>query len=262
MVNGELRMVNEFVKFEVEDGIGIIRVNKPERLNALDWAMQEQFAEIVAGLPKLKALIITGTGRMFVSGGDLNDQIGRTDPTTGRQLTAIMHTPLAQLAYLPFPTIAAINGSAYGGGCEIITACDLRIMSSSTSLHFVQAKMGLTTGWGGTARLVRLIGVSRAMQLLLTTEGISAETAQQFGLVHRVVEGDVLSAAIEWAHEMGRLPRSAIAELKRLVYLSAELSLEDAYSAEIEAFVRQWTHPDHLAAVEKFAARRQRKRND
>lgn len=237
--------------------IGTLTINQPKTRNALDWAMQRQFADIVCQCSQdttLRALIITGSGTTFVAGGNIRDQIGRYDAEIARQLKQTMTDALIALTELPMPVFAAINGDAYGGGCELLTACDLRVMAADARLHFVQAKMGLTTGWGGTARLVHLIGASRAMELLLTARGISAETAQQIGLVQRVTTDDVFDTTLAWAREIIQLPNNALGALKQLVWQSS--TLERGYSAEADLFIQQYQHRNHIEAVNAFVEKR------
>lgn len=254
--------MSDGIIYETRGEVGILRVDRPHARNALSWAAQDAFAAQVDRLrrqPDIAALIVTGTGdRAFVAGGDIKEHIGRFDPAAGARLNRTMSTALAQLAQLPYPVIAAINGDAYGGGWEIVTACDLRLMRAGTQLHFVQVKVGLTSGWGGAGRLVRLIGLSRALDLLLTGRALSAEAALDAGLIHRVVPAsdDVLAAAVAWARQLGNLPRDAVAALKRLAYAAA--SGDSAAMAALEAalFQTQWGSPNHREALAAFSERR------
>ena len=168
---------------------------------------------------------------------------------------------LFQLTELPIPVIAAVNGSAYGGGCEILTACDLRLTTESARFGFVQIKNSLTTGWGGTGRLVRLLGQSRALELLLTGRIFSATEAQEMGLIHRIVSGDVLTAANEWAQQLITLPRSALAANKALVHAATRLSLLETTHYEAKLFADLWPHPDHIEAMQAFVEKRPPKFN-
>ena len=251
--------MDDSILFEINEGIGILTVNRPKSRNALNWQTQQQFAETItacANNPALRSLIITGTGDMFVSGGDIRDQTDQFDQETGQQLYATMGAALRQLTELPVPVIAAINGNAYGGGCEIITACDLRVMAVDAKLHFVHAKMGLTTGWGGAARLIHLVGASQAMQFLLTAQAIDAETALASGLVNQVTTNSdsALDAALALAKRMESLAPNSLGALKQLVWRSADL--EHGYAAETELFLKQWSHPNHIEAVNAFLQKR------
>jgi enoyl-CoA hydratase len=246
----------------VENQIATLMVNRPEARNALNWAAQERFAECVTAVaqsPDIRILIITGMGRQaFVAGGDLKELSGHPEPEAGARLNRTMCDALTRLTELPIPVIAAINGDAFGGGCEILTACDLRMAAAEARFCFAQVKNALTTGWGGTARLVRLIGQSRALELLLTARLLTAVEAQQIGLVHRLVgEGEDWETAVyAFAHELTILPASALAALKQLTYAAGHLSTAETNRLETELFVRQWSHPDHLEAMAAFVEKR------
>jgi enoyl-CoA hydratase len=263
-------MSTKHIIYAIEADIGILRVNRPKSLNALNWEAQEQFAAAVEQAHlnhangDLRALIVTGTGdRVFVAGGDIKEHIGHLDVETARRLNRIMGHALHRLTQLPCPTVAAINGDAYGGGCEIITACDLRYMVDTARLHFVQVKVGLTTGWGGTARLVRLIGQSRALEILLSGRKLTSEEAHHIGLIHREVphNQDLLTVIRQELETLLTLPNQAQAALKQLVYESVGLPLADAYALEAALFEQQWPHPDHVEAMAAFVEKRKPKFN-
>jgi enoyl-CoA hydratase/carnithine racemase len=169
-----------------------------------------------------------------------------------------MSAALTGLATLPFPVIAAINGDAIGGGCEILTACDLRLAAAGARFSFRQVQNGLTTGWGGAYRLVRLLGQSRALELLLTGRIFDASEALAMGFIHRVAPSDQSApeAAYAWAAYLIRLPREALAASKLLVYAAPGLSLADANQMEARLFVDLWPSPDHIEAMAAFAAKR------
>lgn len=247
------------ITYYVEDSVGVLRVDRPRARNALDWSAQEKFATVVAEAARderLRALIITGAGPTFVSGGDLKQLAEHLDIDSGERLNRVMSGALAQLGDLPIPVLAAVNGDAAGGGWEIVTACDLRLMAADARLRFAQVRVGLTTGWGGTGRLVRQIGQSRALELLLSGRNISAEEARRIGLVHRIVPAgeDVLAAAQAWAASLKALPRGALAAMKRLVHATG--SDRDVNEYERELFLDLWASPDHREALIAFLDKR------
>ncbi len=250
------------IDYQVADGVATIRINRPGARNALNWAAQEGFAAAVTAVshnPDPSALIITGTGRQaFVAGGDLKELSQNPNRAAGEQLNRIMGKALTQLTELPIPVIAAINGDAFGGGCELLTACDLRLSVPQARFSFAQVKVGLTTGWGGTARLVNLIGQSRAAELLLTARTFDAAEAYRLGLIQRVLplESNALEAARVWAAELAQLSRPAIAALKKLVYQSSNQLLREAAERETHLFLQLWGQPDHLEALRAFAEKR------
>jgi enoyl-CoA hydratase/carnithine racemase len=252
--------MSKIIEYNVDvNGVAVLRVNRPAARNALTWAAQEQFAQTIsaAGRDDVRALIITGTGQAFVSGGDLKELARHPEAAAGARLNRVMSAALAGLSELPCPVIAAVNGDAVGGGCEIVVACDLRLADPAARFSFRQIHNGLTTGWGGAARLVELVGRGRAMELLLTGRALDAAEAHSLGLVHRLAPpGDALTAARAWAGELLRLPRRALAATKALVHAAAHLSPADANRLEAQLFVDLWPTADHIEAMEAFAAKR------
>ena len=252
--------MNEELIFSVADNVAVIQVNRPGARNALHWAAQEGFARAVTAVsadPTLRALIITGSGtQSFVAGGDLKELNNHADAQSAQRLYKVMNEALQQLTMLPIPVIGAVNGDAFGGGCEILTACDLRIASENARFSFAQIRNGLTTGWGGTGRLVRLLGQSRAMELLLTGRVFSAAEAQQMGFVHRLTAEPVLAAAQAWAAELVALPRGALAGLKQLVGAAGERPLAEVNALEQQLFAELWPQPDHVEAMQAFVEKR------
>ena len=254
---------DEVIQFHIDDqGIAILRVNRPEARNALNWEAQRRFADLVsdaASNSAIRVLIVTGSGkRAFISGGDLKELSQNPERAEGERLNQIMTRALDELTELPYPVIAAINGDSFGGGCEVITACDLRIASTRARFSFAHVKNGLTTGWGGGSRLIRLIGQSQAMELLLTARLFDAEEARRLGLVHRVVPEniDLLESAIEWAVRLADLPREAMAGIKALVYAINTISQEEANAFAAAQFVDLWETADHKEALAAFHQKR------
>ncbi len=255
--------MSELIQYQLDaNGVAVLRVNRPEARNALNWAMQERFADVVTAVaqePDARVLIITGAGeRAFVSGGDLKELYLHPEPEAGERLNRVMSTALAHLTELPIPVIGAINGDAFGGGCEIVTACDLRIASAAARFSFAQVKNGLTTGWGGTGRLVRLVGQSPALELLLTARLFDTQTALELGLIQRIagVDEDVFEAALAWALELVELPRQALAAMKALTYAAGSQPLSKIKHYEAQLFVDLWATPDHLEALAAFGEKR------
>lgn len=254
---------NDAIVFHTDQqGIAVLRVNRLRARNALNWEAQDRFAVCIEALKYekgVRTLIITGAGNdAFVSGGDLKEFLNSHDPDSGLRLNRVMSRALSALRQLPFPVIAAINGNAFGGGCEIITACDLRMAAEQTRFSFAQVRNGLTTGWGGTVRLVQLIGLSRATELLLSGRVFAAQEAYEIGLLHRLVpqEENVLHAAQAWAAELANLPAGTLAALKELLVAAAALPQEEVQKMETRLFMEQWASPDHLEALAAFDEKR------
>ena len=250
------------IEYDIQNSIAVLRVNRPAARNAFDWAAQERFAELItitAADKSLRALIVTGTGdKAFAAGADLKQLANHPEAAAGRRLTSIMKPALQQMAALPFPVIAAINGDALGGGCEILTACDLRIAAPHARLGFVQVRNALPTGWGGAYRLVQIVGADRAMELMLTARIMSADDAQAIGLVHRVapVGVDVREVAMAWAEEVTFWSKGALTAVKSLIHTAAIAPAAETNALEADLFTDLWPQPDHLEAVAAFVEKR------
>jgi len=254
--------MNKEIILTQQDGIATLRVNRPEARNALNWSAQAAFAEAVEQVTAdtaVRVLIITGTGdKAFVSGGDLKELSQHPERSAGERLNRVMRDALGQLTRLPIPVIAAVNGDAFGGGCEILTACDLRVAASQARFCFAQARNALCTGWGGTGRLVNLLGQARALDLLLTSRVFTAEEAQQMGLVQQVVEEEMglATAVTALAHSLSQLPQHALAASKQLVYAASQPTIAATNALETSLFVDLWSQPDHLEALAAFREKR------
>ena len=196
--------MSDLVRVESADGIRTITVHRPEKLNALN-------SEVVAALDRavwqastdeaLRCVIITGAGeKAFIAGADIGE-LAKLTPLEGREHARRGQGVLDRIERLPVPTIAAINGFAYGGGLELAMACTLRVASENARMGLPETSLGIIPGYGGTQRLARLVGRAKACELVLTAEkGVTAAEAERIGLVNRVVPaGQALAAAVELA---------------------------------------------------------------
>jgi 3-hydroxypropionyl-coenzyme A dehydratase len=178
------------VRSQIDDDIAIIKINRPEVLNALDKeVVTELYTEIeTAGIDdRIKTVIITGSGeRSFCAGGDLRYVIN-IDPIEAERYASFMHSLLNKIENLEKPVIAAINGYALGGGCQLALACDVRIASNNAKIGQTEVTVGIPPGWGGTQRLFRIVGPAKAKELIYTGKMISAHEAERIGLVNNVV---------------------------------------------------------------------------
>jgi len=196
--------VNELVRVETADAVRTITVNRPEKLNALNSEVLELLDVAVAGAgadASLRCLIVTGAGeKAFVAGADIGE-LARLTPIQGREHARRGQAVLDRIERLPIPSIAAINGYAYGGGLELAIACTLRVASENARMGLPETSLGILPGFGGTQRLARLVGRARASELVLTSDkGITAAIAERIGLVNQVVPaGQAHAAARELA---------------------------------------------------------------
>lgn len=178
------------VRSQIDDDIAIIKINRPEVLNALDKEVAtELYTEIeTVGIDdKIKTVIITGSGgRSFCAGGDLR-YVMNIDPIEAERYASFMHNLLNKIENLEKPVIAAINGYALGGGCQLALACDVRIASNNAKIGQTEVTVGIPPGWGGTQRLFRIVGPAKAKELIYTGKMILAHEAERIGLVNKVV---------------------------------------------------------------------------
>jgi len=187
----------------IENTIATLTLNRPEKLNALSLAMLEQLEATVAALEQhreVRVVIVTGAGdRAFCVGADIKEweQVIADDPLAmWRAWDRPGHRVFDRLARLHLPTIAAINGFAFGGGLELALACDVRIAADDAEFALPEAKIGTQPGWGGSQRLAALIGIARAKQMIFTGARVSAQVAERWGLVNEMVPRDQLRARV------------------------------------------------------------------
>jgi 3-hydroxypropionyl-coenzyme A dehydratase len=184
--------------------IAIIKINRPEVLNALNKEIMTELSQaidIVSTDDVIKVIVITGTGeRSFCAGADIR-YVVNVDPIEAEKYATFIHTLLNKIENLQKPVIAAINGYALGGGCELALACDIRIASSNAKIGQTEVTIGIPPGWGGTQRLLRIVGPAKTKELIYTGKMITAEEAARIGLVNKVVSLT--------AEEEGRVPSSA-----------------------------------------------------
>ncbi len=231
-------------------------VVRPEVHNALDLETINALDRFVTWLeeqPEIIAVVIAGEGQSFIAGGDLVEFSRLRGESAGRALSARVQAILRRLAALPQVSIAALSGHAYGGGVELALACDLRIVERAARIGLTQAKFGLTTAWGGTARLVHLVGYSVALDLLLNRRVLGGEEAFRMGLSNRLTEdGLAVAAAQEMAQDIALLGRDLVAGVKRLARASIHGGEADVAADETSVFGRLWASEKHEMLVRSF----------
>ncbi len=186
--------------FEVRDAVAFVTINRPEKLNALNAAVMEELGEVAARIhkePGIRGALLTGTGpKAFVAGADIGE-LAAQGPVDGKARALEGQRVFRSLEQCGKPVIAAVNGFALGGGCELAMACHLRVASEQARFGQPEVKLGIGPGYGGTVRLPRLVGRGRALELLLTGQLIDAQEALRIGLVNRVVPADRLMSESE-----------------------------------------------------------------
>src|SRR5580700_7162649 len=223
------------LEYSVADGIGTIRLNRPERKNAFTLEMVDQWAGYLAAArtdPEVRVLVLTGTGDAFCSGVDLerrNEGTPATPLARKQVLSDRVHRIALAMEDLDKPVIAAINGVAVGAGLDMALMCDMRIMARSTRMSEGYVRVGLVPGDGGCYYLPRLVGVAKALELLLTGDFIDADEAVRIGLVNRAVDDNELEAAVAaLARKIADLHPVAVRMIKRATYQSLRTDLRTA----------------------------------
>ena len=250
---------------DTKSSVATITLNRPERLNALTFEVYAELRDTFRALDTesgVRAIVITGEGRAFCTGGDVNDIIGplfERDHDGLLEFTRMTCDLILAIRECRRPVIAALNGTTAGAGAVIASACDVRIASESAKIAFLFTKVGLCGADMGIAWLLpRIIGFGRATELLLTGDFTDAETALRMGLYNRVVPvGEVLGEARKLAEKLARGPSYALGVTKQSLNQEASLDLASALQAEAEAQAVCMENPNFREAYEAFTAKRE-----
>lgn len=255
-------MAYSSIIYEVNNNIAYITINRPKVLNALNDTVIDELEEVFTAIKHdddIKAIIITGGCRAFVSGGDIN-QIAKLDLLKGKNAAQKAQSTFNLIENLGKPVIAAINGYALGGGCELAMACTLRVASTNAKLGQPEVNLGIIPGYGGTQRLPRLVGKGRALELILTGHIIDAKEALQIGLVNKITEPDNLMREAEDLAKtiINRSPiaiKCAIDAINR----GLEVNLEEGLNIEADLFGLCCSTEDKNEGVKAFFQKRKPK---
>ncbi len=240
------------------DEFALLTLDRQEALNALNFAT---LREIDAALDEVeagdaRALLVTGAGdRAFCAGADIKELQGRSlaeqrrDAANGQRIVSRFGT-------LKMPSFALINGYAFGGGLELALACNFRVALKTARLGLPEIKLGLIPGYGGTQRLPRLIGEARALDIIMTGRTVNADEAERIGLVHRLVDADLLDAGKAYAREMTGFGLPALSLARDAVTRALDLSLEDGLKTEAELNTLAFQTKDAAEGMEAFIAKR------
>jgi enoyl-CoA hydratase/carnithine racemase len=250
-----------------DTGVATLTLNRPDRLNALTFQVYGELRDTFAALdlePGVRAIVLTGSGRGFCSGGDVEDIIGALfsrDAEGLREFTRMTCDVIANIRRCRRPVIAALNGTVAGAGAVIASACDFRIAAETAKIAFLFVRVGLSgADMGASWLLPRLVGVGRATELLMTGEFIDARRAFEIGLYQRVVPPErVLAEATALAERLARGPSSALAVTKRALDHESMLTLEQALAYEADAQAELMGHSDFREAYEAFREKREPK---
>ncbi|CAI9164107.1 unnamed protein product [Rangifer tarandus platyrhynchus] len=241
------------------NGIGILTLNNPSKMNAFSGVMMLQLLEKVIELENWtegKGVIVRGAKNTFSSGSDLHavKALGtRKASIDGVALCMFMQNTLTRFMRLPLISVALVQGRALGGGAEVTTACDFRLMTPDSEIRFVQKEMGIIPSWGGATRLVEIIGSRQALKVLSGALKLDSEKALRVGMVEDILqssdETECLKEAQEWLQQFVKGPPEVVRALKKSVSSCKELCLEDALQSERDLLGTLWGGPANLEAV-------------
>lgn len=237
------------------DGIRLLTINKPQSLNALDSEVLRELGSVVAETAadeSIRVLIITGEGRAFVAGADISEMVSK-DPMQGLAFGKFGAEVFRAIEQLPIPVIAAVNGFALGGGCELAMACDLRIASTKAKFGQPEVGLGIIPGFSGTQRLPRLVGPTKAKELVYTGEVIRAEEALRIGLVNKVVEPEALmDEALALAEKIAAQAPVAVQLAKKAIDTGLQADIDTGIAIENDLFALCFSTRDQKVRMEAF----------
>ncbi|MDR6224822.1 enoyl-CoA hydratase/isomerase family protein [Desmospora profundinema] len=244
------------LRTSIENGVGWIRFHRPHVRNAVNGEMMDELDRqlmVWKDDEEVRVLVLAGDEKTFVSGGDLAELHALT---TEEDVYPVMHRMgrvLEVLRNWGKPTLAAVEGTAVGGGCEIAASCDFRLASDRASFGFIQSKLGITSGWGGGSRLLEQVPRDRALLWLMTGERFDAGTAQRWGWVTEVLPVDGFERGVQQFAE--RLTRTSLPVLRAYLELSRLPPKTDRVDWEARSCARLWESDEHMQAVEQFLKR-------
>ena len=247
------------IRYEKNGSIGIATINRPEALNALNSTVISELEQVITEVEQdteLRAFIITGEGRSFVAGADIGEQYPM-DVAAGRKWGQRGSALMRRIEKLEIPTIAAVNGFALGGGCELSMACDIRLASEKAKFGQPEVGLGITPGFGGTQRLARLVGPGMAKQMVYTARNIKADEALRIGLVNAVYPLAGLDAAAgKLASQIAANAPIAVGAGKKAINEGLDLPMDEAVVVEEKAFGSCFQSADQQEGMGAFLEKR------
>ena len=246
--------------YNVEDGIGIITMNRPESMNAINDEFMRELGQVIGLIEadeKVGAVIVTGGGKFFAAGADIKYIMGISTPLEAHQFVSDVHSLFSRLENLEKPTIAAVGGLALGGGCELALACDIRLAAENAIFGLPEIKIGVLPGGGGTQRLPRLIGAGRAKEMLYSGDPIDAGEAYRIGLANKVVKTEALmDEAKKMAKRLGQRPAFALKMIKTSVNKGMSMDLQSGLAHEARCFEILFSTEDQKEGMTAFVEKR------
>ena len=247
----------ETITAEVTDNIGVITLCRPKMLNAINLQMVSEIQSALESWEEqdLRAVILTGAGKAFAAGADIS-QMMNFSSSQAATFAAQGQAVFRLLEHFPAPTIAAVNGFALGGGCELAMCCDIILASEKAVFGQPEVKLGVIPGFGGTQRLIRRVGRQAALELMMTGRNVKSEEAVQLGIALRISEQNVLEEAIALAQKIARNGPVAVRLVKELVDKTDRLEMDAGLALEAQAFGQCFDTNDQKEGMSAFAEKR------
>ncbi len=255
-------MAYDWLTFEVQEGVGLICLNRPDDGNAITLEVARELLDAAGRCdadPAVRAVVLTGTGPMFCAGGDLKAFVAQGDKISlyMREVTQAFHAAIARFNRMDPPVVAAVNGTAAGGGLSLALAADIVIAAESARFTMAYTKIGLVPDGASTYFLARLVGLRRAKEMVLLNPVLSAAQALEWGLINQVMADDeVLPAALALAQNLAAGPTRSFGEAKRLILAAATESLEAQMERESQAITARSISPDGQEGLAAFLDKR------
>ena len=247
------------IKYEKDAGIGIVTINRPEALNALNSTVISELEQVVTELEndrELRAVILTGEGRSFVAGADIGEQ-KPLDLDGGRRWGQRGSALMRRIEKLEVPTIAAVNGFALGGGCELALSCDIILASEKAKFGQPEVGLGITPGFSGTQRLPRRVGIGKAKELIYSGKMIKADEAEKIGLVNAVyAPEELMNGALEMAKSFTKNAPIAVKYAKACIDRGMQMDIDDGIAVENELFAMCFATQDQKEGMGAFLEKR------
>ena len=249
----------QILQLKVEDSIGLITIQRPKALNALNsrfFQEMDAMLDDIQARDDIRVVVITGEGKAFAAGADIAEMSGMSKEE-GQQFSRTGQEVFNKIEQLEVPIIAAVNGFALGGGCELAAACDFRIASTKAKFGQPEVNLGLIPGFSGSQRLPRLIGDANALYMLVSGENLAAEEAMSLGLVQKVVEADLLmDETFKIAAKITQKGPEAVKRVKNVVRRGRQMSFKDAEILESKNFGALFGTPETKEGIDAFLNKR------
>ena len=243
------------VLYEVKGNVAIITIDRPDALNAINLEVLQELDALLAKAEMAEdvyVLIITGAGRSFVAGADVAYMAGM-NPVDAQAFGRYGNSVLSKIESMSKPVIAAVNGFALGGGCELAMACDIRIASEKAKFGQPEVTLGIIPGFGGTQRMPRIVGVAKAKELIFTGKTIGAEEALQIGLVNQVIEGDeLMDKTMKMAETIASNAQIAVRQSKHAINAGMQCDIKTGLEIEVQSFPLCFSTEDQKDAMTAF----------